>query len=75
MSDIGRLLVFAGVALVVVGAVVLLLDRFPGLPVGKLPGDFSWERGDVKIHVPLATMVIVSIILTLLVNVIWRLLR
>lgn len=75
MSDLGRLLVFAGIALIAVGGLVLLLGRLPGLPFGKLPGDFVWERGSVKIYVPLATMVIVSVVLTLLVNVVLRLLR
>lgn len=75
MSDIGRLLIFAGVALLVIGGLILLLDRIPGMPFGKLPGDFSWERGDVKFYIPLATMVIVSIVLTILVNVIVRILR
>ena len=75
MSGIGRLLIFAGIALVVVGGIFLLLDRMPGLPFGKLPGDFSWESGDVKIYFPLATMIVVSIILTILVNILLRILR
>jgi hypothetical protein len=75
MSDVGRLLVIAGIGLLVVGAIVLLVDRLPGLPLGRLPGDFSWERGNGRIYVPLATMVIVSIILTIVLNVILRLFR
>lgn len=75
MSDLGRLLIFAGAGLIVVGGIILLLGRMPGLPFGKLPGDFSWEQGGVRVYLPLATMVIVSIILTILVNVIVRLFR
>lgn len=75
MSDIGRLLVFAGAGLLIVGGLLLLLDRVPGLPLGHLPGDFAWDRGNVKIYVPLATMIVVSILLTLVVNVILRFLR
>jgi hypothetical protein len=68
MSDIGRILVFAGIALVLVGGVILLLNRFPGLPFGRLPADFSWERGGTRVYLPLATMLLVSIVLTILVN-------
>ncbi len=75
MSDIGKILLFAGIALVLIGGVILLLDRFPGLPIGRLPGDFSWKRGDTQIHFPLATMVVISIILTVVVNLILKLFR
>lgn len=75
MTDLGRLLVLAGVGFVVVGALILLLDRIPGLPIGKLPGDFSWQHGRTRIYFPFATMVIVSIILTILVNVVLKLFR
>lgn len=75
MSNIGKILLFAGVALVLVGGIILLLDRFPGLPFGKLPGDFSWESGNTRIYFPLATMVIVSIVLTIVVNLLLRLFR
>ena len=68
MSDIGRILAFAGIALVLVGGVILLLNRFPGLPFGRLPADFSWERGRTRVHLPLATMPVVSIVLTILAN-------
>lgn len=75
MSDIGRLLIIFGIGLAVVGGIILLLGKVPGLPFGKLPGDFSWESGSTKIYFPLATMIVVSIILTILVNVILRLFR
>lgn len=75
MSYLGRILVIAGVALAVVGGAILLLDRFPGLPLGRLPGDFSWERGNTRIHFPLATMIIASVVLTILVNLILRFFR
>lgn len=75
MSNIGKILLFAGVALVFVGGIIMLLDRFPGLPFGKLPGDFSWQSGNTRIYVPLATMVIVSIVLTIVVNFLLRLFR
>lgn len=75
MSNLGRLLVFLGIGLVLIGGIIWLLSRFPGLPLGRLPGDFSWEGERVKIYFPLATMLIVSLVLTLLVNLILRLFR
>lgn len=75
MSDLGRILVLAGIALVLVGGAILLLDRFPGLPLGRLPGDFSWDRGNTRIYVPIATMIVVSIVLTIIVNLILKFFR
>ena len=72
MSDIGRLLIIFGIGLVVVGGIILLLGKVPGLPFGKLPGDFSWESGNTKVYFPLATMIVVSIILTIVVNLFLR---
>ena len=75
MSDIGRLLIIFGIGLVVIGGIFLLIGRIPGSPFGRLPGDFSWESGDTRIYFPLATMIVVSIILTIIVNVILRIFR
>ena len=56
----GRLLIVLGVLLVIGG---LLINM--GLPIGRLPGDFSVRRGNFSFHFPLATSIIVSIVLTL----------
>lgn len=74
MDSLGRLLLFAGLALVVVGGLVLLLGR-TGIPFGNLPGDFSWESGNTSVYVPLGSMIVISIVLTILVNVLLRLFR
>lgn len=75
MSDLGKILIVFGMLLVVVGGILLLIDRVPGLPLGRLPGDFSWDKGGTKIYFPLTTMIVVSIVLTILVNVILKLFR
>jgi len=72
--SIGRLLLFAGLGLTLLGGALLLVGRLPGL--GDLPGDVQWEteRG-TSVYVPLGTMIVVSILLTLLLNValwLWR---
>jgi hypothetical protein len=75
LSDIGRLLIYAGIGLAVIGGLILLLDRLPGVSPGKLPGDFSWERGNVRFFLPVGTMILISIVLTIIVNIILRLFR
>jgi len=68
----GRTLMTIGAVIFVVGAVIWLVSRI-GIPLGRLPGDLSWEGKNVKIYVPFATMIIVSVILTIIMNVISRL--
>jgi hypothetical protein len=75
MNGIGRLLIIAGIGLIVIGGILILLGRIPGLSVGKLPGDLSWENGDVRFFAPIGMMLLISIILTILLNVIFRLFR
>ncbi len=66
MSDLARLLIIAGVLLAVVGVVLLLAPKIPWL--GKLPGDFTWQRGNFTFYFPLGTCLLISIILTLLIS-------
>jgi hypothetical protein len=58
---VGRLLIVLGIVLVVVG----LLVNF-GVPIGRLPGDFTYRRGNFSFYFPLTTSIIASILLTLL---------
>jgi len=64
------MLVVLGVLVVVAGAVLLLAGRIPWL--GRLPGDFVLRRGPVTVYFPLVTSIVVSILLTILVNLFWR---
>lgn len=57
----GRLLIIVGVAIAAVGLLISL-----GLPVGRLPGDFTVRRGNVTFYFPLMTSIIASVVLTLL---------
>ena len=57
----GRLLIVVGLVLVGVG---LLINA--GLPIGRLPGDFTVRRGNFSFYFPLTTSIIASILLTLL---------
>jgi len=58
---VGRLLIVLGIVLVVVGLLVNL-----GVPIGRLPGDFTYRRGNFSFYFPLTTSIIASILLTLL---------
>jgi DUF2905 family protein len=59
---LGRLLIVAGIVLVGIG---LLLNL--GLPLGRLPGDMTYRRGNFSFYFPLTTSILASILLTLLV--------
>jgi hypothetical protein len=72
-TDMGRLLMVLGVALFVIGLLITFAGRIPG--VGNLPGDFSIERGNFRLYAPLGTMIVLSILLTILFNIIARFLR
>jgi hypothetical protein len=60
----GKILIIAGVILIVAGLVVHFADRIPFL--GKLPGDISINRGNWKIYFPITTSILISLLLSLL---------
>lgn len=70
LSQVGKLILLAGVALVVLGGIIMLAGRLPW--VGQLPGDIEFRRGNTTIYFPLMTMIILSIILTIALNLLLR---
>ncbi len=64
LHEIGRLIIIVAVFLLLIGAILLLVDRIPF--VGKLPGDIFIRRKSFAFYFPLATCILLSIILTLL---------
>jgi DUF2905 family protein len=58
---VGRTLVLIGLAIAGLGLLIML-----GVPLGRLPGDFAVRRGNFSFYFPLATSIVLSIILTLL---------
>jgi len=66
MADVGRMLLVFGVLLVVIGGALMLFGRF------HLPGDFTFRSGSVTVYVPLATSIILSIVATLVLNLVFR---
>jgi uncharacterized protein HemY len=69
-EQIGRGLILAGVVVVIVGVVFLAAGRIPWL--GRLPGDFTISRDNVTIYVPIATSILLSIILTVIASFFFR---
>jgi len=65
MAQLARGLIGLGLLLVVVGLVMLLSQR---LGLGRLPGDVVVERPGFKLYAPVATSILVSLLLTLLLN-------
>ena len=57
----GRLLIVLGLVMVAVGVLVTL-----GVPIGRLPGDFTYRRGSFSFYFPLTTSILASILLTLI---------
>jgi hypothetical protein len=74
MPDLGRAFIFLGLLLVVVGVLILGLNRIH-LPLGRLPGDFNWRGRGWSVSFPLATSIIVSILLSFLLWIVSRLRR
>ena len=66
MQDAGRLLLVFGVLLALIGGALMLFGRF------HLPGDLTIRSGGVTIYIPLATGIILSIVLTVVLNVVFR---
>jgi len=63
----GKLLLFVGLGIAALGLLVML-----GLPIGRLPGDIVVRRGNFSFYFPLATSIILSILLTLILTLFRR---
>lgn len=64
MSDLGRALVIVGAVIAVVGIVLMVAGRVPW--IGRLPGDIHIRRGNWSFYFPLATSLLLSVLLTLM---------
>ena len=76
VGGLGRLLIIAGGLLLAAGVLLVLLVLLGQIPFfGRLPGDFAIERERFSFFFPLASMLILSLILTILINIILRFFR
>ena len=67
--DLGRWLIALGAVIVLIGVLFLVGGR---LGLGRLPGDLRWTRGSVTVYAPLGTCLVLSLVLTLVLNLIGR---
>lgn len=70
MNDIGKLLVGFGLLIALAGVVLVLVGRVPW--IGRLPGDIHIQRGTFTFYFPLATSLLLSVVLTVLLYVVGR---
>lgn len=71
VADLGRLLLFLGIILAVAGLALILLGR-TSLPLGRLPGDIIYRGKNTTFYFPLATSILLSIVLSVLLYVVGR---
>ncbi len=74
MSSLTRLFILLGIVFLLVGGLIYLFSRF-NLPLGRLPGDIRIEGEKGMFYFPLASSVVISILLTLILNLLIRLFR
>lgn len=65
MTDIGKMLLFFGLVLAAIGLALVLLGR-TNLPIGRLPGDIVYRGKHTTFYFPLATSILLSIVLSLI---------
>ena len=73
LGDFGKLPIVAGGLAIVAGLLLVLLGRGPLL--GRLPGDVTYRRGNLSCYVPIASSLLLSLLFTVLLNLLQRLLR
>jgi len=71
VTDLGKLLVLLGGTIVVVGLALVLIGR-TNLPIGRLPGDIVYRGKNTTFYFPLASSIVVSVVLSILLYVIGR---
>jgi hypothetical protein len=74
MAEMGRFLVIVGIALAVIGGIVMLLGR-TGVPLGRLPGDILYRGKNTTFYFSLASSILISVVLSIVLFLIGRLKR
>jgi Protein of unknown function (DUF2905) len=74
MAEMGRLLLILGIALVVIGGIIMLLGR-TGVPLGRLPGDILYRGKNTIFYFPLASSILISVVLSIILFLIGRMKR
>jgi hypothetical protein len=64
MQSMGTFLVVAGILMVVIGLALILSDRIPFL--GRLPGDIRVEKENFRLYIPIATSIVLSVVISII---------
>lgn len=75
LEQLGRSLMLLGVGIILLGGVLMLLGRIPFLNLGSLPGDLRIQRENFACFAPITTMLLLSVVLTIILNIAARLLN
>jgi hypothetical protein len=71
MSDLGKMLVLAGAVVIVAGIALMLAGR-ANIPLGRLPGDIVYRGKNTTFYFPLATSILISVVLSVVLYLIGR---
>jgi Protein of unknown function (DUF2905) len=71
VADFGKLLIFLGAIIVIVGIALVLLGR-TNLPIGRLPGDIIYRGKHTTFYFPLATSILLSVVLSVVLYLVGR---
>jgi hypothetical protein len=74
MADIpgfARWIIIAGIVLIIVGVLIAIASRF-GIPLGRLPGDIFIQGKNASCIMPIASMLVLSLLLTIILNILIR---
>jgi hypothetical protein len=74
VQDLGKTLVVLGLVVAVIGGAMMLSSR-AGLPLGRLPGDFSYKGKNVSFYFPLGTSLLISVVLSVVLYLLSRMRR
>ena len=71
VTSIAKYLIYIGVFLLLIGSIVFFLGKL-GIGIGKLPGDILIKKDNFTFYFPLATSIIISILLTIILNIFFK---
>ena len=71
--EIGRIIMLCGIILVILGSMVILGGKYN--IIGKMPGDLLLDKENIKIYFPITSMLLISLTITIVYNIINRILK
>lgn len=71
MSQLGKMLIALGLFIAAAGVMLIIASKL-NIPFGKLPGDITYQKKNLTVFAPFGTMLVVSVILTLILNIFSR---